>query len=208
MLSIACIYAPSFSLLYAMDEYPDSFICIKIVGRQWYWHYELSYDGNNNIAIPKIANYSFDSYSLSDNTLKSKYLYPKIALNQLTNIILLKPLNESNYSILNIIKLLKSNSVINQFNSFKISRLLETSQAILLPTGTVIRALITASDVIHSWAIPSLGVKTDGIPGRLNQVFFTIIKDGIYYGQCSELCGQYHFAMPIVIKTLNWTSYN
>lgn len=331
MISIICIYAPSFSLLYAMDEYPDTFVCVKVIGRQWYWHYEVTYDGykhfvnidsflkskvlskefisnankftlikntnifysnnytnyynkmilgrnlpdlilpkyitsdifaksaqsffhlfnqtsvksinyqqyltlrsiwlqyissptyntkllallhKNIISLPKITNFSFDSYCLSDYTLKSKYIAPKLISTWLRH----EDPNQYYYNWFQANKfdmLLKQYVTLNgenvfnnikNFYTFRTSRLLETSKALLLPTGTPIRALITSSDVIHSWAIPSLGIKTDGIPGRLNQVFFIINKDGIYYGQCSELCGQYHFAMPIVIKSLSWYS--
>jgi cytochrome c oxidase subunit 2 len=82
-------------------------------------------------------------------------------------------------------------------------RLLETDNRVVLPTGLEIRILITAADVIHSWAIPSLGVKVDAIPGRLNQIGFTILLPGIYFGQCSEICGANHTFIPIAIEAIN-----
>nr|YP_010584260.1 cytochrome c oxidase subunit II [Lumbriculus variegatus]QLY89737.1 cytochrome c oxidase subunit II [Lumbriculus variegatus]UZT67749.1 cytochrome c oxidase subunit II [Lumbriculus variegatus]FAA04217.1 TPA: cytochrome c oxidase subunit II [Lumbriculus variegatus] len=82
-------------------------------------------------------------------------------------------------------------------------RLLETDNRVVLPTGLEIRMLITAADVIHSWAIPSLGVKVDAIPGRLNQIGFTILLPGLYFGQCSEICGANHTFMPIAIEAIN-----
>nr|YP_007316821.1 cytochrome c oxidase subunit II [Sooglossus thomasseti]AEC33191.1 cytochrome c oxidase subunit II [Sooglossus thomasseti]AGN71553.1 cytochrome c oxidase subunit II [Sooglossus thomasseti] len=90
-------------------------------------------------------------------------------------------------------------------------RLLEVDNRVLTPIGTTIRTLVTAEDVLHSWAIPSLGVKTDAIPGRLSQTSFMISQPGIYYGQCSEICGANHSFMPIVIESLpmnkffNWS---
>jgi len=75
-------------------------------------------------------------------------------------------------------------------------RLLETDNPLYLPTNTSIRLLITGMDVIHSWAMPAFGIKTDAIPGRLNQTWLTIDKAGTYYGQCSELCGVNHAFMP------------
>jgi cytochrome c oxidase subunit 2 len=69
----------------------------------------------------------------------------------------------------------------------------------LLPKDTVIQLLVTSSDVIHSWAVPSFGVKIDACPGRLNQIFFTVDRKGIFYGQCSEICGVNHGYMPITI---------
>lgn len=86
-------------------------------------------------------------------------------------------------------------------------RLLEVDNRIILPIETSIRLLITSSDVLHSWAVPSLGVKMDACPGRLNQVSVFIQRDGIYYGQCSELCGINHAFMPIVVEAVNIKEY-
>lgn len=78
-------------------------------------------------------------------------------------------------------------------------RLLETTAPIILPIKTYIRVLITADDVLHCWTIPSLGVKLDAVPGRLNETFLYIDRVGHYYGQCSEICGVKHAFMPIEI---------
>jgi heme/copper-type cytochrome/quinol oxidase subunit 2 len=67
--------------------------------------------------------------------------------------------------------------------------------------------LVTAADVLHSWTIPSFGVKIDCVPGRLNQVSLFIKRDGVYYGQCSELCGVNHGFMPIVVKAVNMETF-
>jgi cytochrome c oxidase subunit 1 len=82
-------------------------------------------------------------------------------------------------------------------------RLLEVDKRIVLPIKTQIRLIVTASDVLHSWAIPSLGVKLDACPGRLNQVYFFIKRPGVFYGQCSELCGVNHAFMPIVLHAVS-----
>ena len=79
-------------------------------------------------------------------------------------------------------------------------RLLEVDNRIILPINTPIRVIITAADVLHAWAVPSLGVKLDAVPGRLNQTSMFIKREGLYYGQCSELCGVQHGFMPIVIR--------
>nr|YP_010303529.1 cytochrome c oxidase subunit II [Phyllonorycter ringoniella]ULF47725.1 cytochrome c oxidase subunit II [Phyllonorycter ringoniella] len=81
-------------------------------------------------------------------------------------------------------------------------RLLEVDNRIILPIKTQIRIMITSSDVIHSWTVPSLGVKMDANPGRLNQTNFFINRPGLYYGQCSEICGANHSFMPIVIESI------
>lgn len=82
-------------------------------------------------------------------------------------------------------------------------RLLDVDNRIILPINNQIRILITATDVIHSWTIPSLGVKVDANPGRLNQTNFFINRPGIFFGQCSEICGANHSFIPIVIERIS-----
>jgi len=79
-------------------------------------------------------------------------------------------------------------------------RLLEVDNRIVLPIKIHIRLLVTAADVLHSWAVPSLGIKVDACPGRLNQVFLFLKREGVFYGQCSEICGINHGFMPIVVQ--------
>nr|AQP27118.1 cytochrome c oxidase subunit 2 [Bulbitermes sarawakensis] len=91
-------------------------------------------------------------------------------------------------------------------------RLLDTDNRVVLPMNSPIRMIVTAADVLHSWTVPSLGVKTDATPGRLNQMSFSINRPGLLYGQCSEICGANHSFMPIVIESvstnqfINWVS--
>nr|YP_007627020.1 cytochrome c oxidase subunit II [Lentula callani]AGC22311.1 cytochrome c oxidase subunit II [Lentula callani] len=80
-------------------------------------------------------------------------------------------------------------------------RLLDVDNRTILPMNTEIRVLTSASDVLHSWTIPALGIKIDAMPGRLNQGTFTINRPGLYFGQCSEICGANHSFMPIVIES-------
>nr|AXA45207.1 cytochrome c oxidase subunit II [Clionella kraussii] len=86
-------------------------------------------------------------------------------------------------------------------------RLLEVDHRVVLPTETDVRVLVTSADVIHSWTVPSLGVKVDAIPGRLNQLGFFIKYPGIFYGQCSEICGANHSFMPIVIEAVPLSNF-
>ena len=79
-------------------------------------------------------------------------------------------------------------------------RLLEVDHRTVLPTNLNIRAIITAADVIHAWTVPRLGVKVDAVPGRLNQLGFFAIRSGVYYGQCSEICGANHSFIPISLE--------
>jgi len=91
--------------------------------------------------------------------------------------------------------------------SFGAYRLLEVDHRVTLPIQSHIRVLVTAADVLHSWAVPSFGVKVDGCPGRLTQVSLFIKRSGVYYGQCSEICGVNHGFMPIVVKGVALTDY-
>jgi len=86
-------------------------------------------------------------------------------------------------------------------------RLLEVDNRIVLPIQIEIRVLVTAADVIHAWTVPALGVKVDAVPGRLNQLGFTINNPGIYYGQCSEICGANHSFIPICMEVVNLISF-
>nr|WDD44890.1 cytochrome oxidase subunit 2 [Palawanosorex muscorum] len=79
-------------------------------------------------------------------------------------------------------------------------RLLEVDNRAVLPMELTIRVLVTSEDVLHSWAVPSLGLKTDAIPGRLNQTTLLATRPGLFYGQCSEICGSNHSFMPIVLE--------
>ena len=77
----------------------------------------------------------------------------------------------------------------------------------MVPILTEIRLLVTASDVIHAWTIPSIGLKADAIPGRLNQLRLIINRAGIFYGQCSEICGANHSFIPIAVESINMDSF-
>ena len=81
-------------------------------------------------------------------------------------------------------------------------RLLTVDNVIVVPVNTTVRVLVTASDVLHSWAVPSFGVKIDAVPGRINHAWFRVEHVGTYYGQCSELCGTNHGFMPIEVKAV------
>lgn len=87
-------------------------------------------------------------------------------------------------------------------------RLLAVDNEVVVPVGKTVRLLVTAADVIHSWTIPAFGVKMDAIPGRINEAWFKADKEGLYYGQCSELCGKDHAYMPIAVRVVSDEQYN
>ena len=86
-------------------------------------------------------------------------------------------------------------------------RLLAVDNELVVPVNKVVKVLITANDVLHAWALPSFGVKRDAVPGRINETWFKAEKEGIYYGQCSELCGVKHAFMPIEVHVVSNEKY-
>ena len=86
--------------------------------------------------------------------------------------------------------------------------LLATDTAVVVPVNSTVVMQVTAADVIHSWTIPAFGVKQDAVPGRLAQLWFSAEREGIYFGQCSELCGKDHAYMPITVKVVSQETYD
>ena len=87
-------------------------------------------------------------------------------------------------------------------------RLLAVDNEVVVPVGKTVRVIVTASDVIHNFAVPCFGTKMDGIPGRLNETWFKVDKEGVYYGQCSELCGIKHAYMPIAVRVVSQAKFD
>nr|WP_322894753.1 MULTISPECIES: cytochrome c oxidase subunit II [unclassified Yoonia] len=97
---------------------------------------------------------------------------------------------------------------LEQFGYEQEQYLLATDTAVIVPVGATVVMQVTAADVIHSWTIPAFGVKQDAIPGRLAELWFAAEREGIYFGQCSELCGQAHAYMPITVKVVSQEEYD
>lgn len=97
---------------------------------------------------------------------------------------------------------------LNQNSFIGFFRNLETNKRVILPTNTHIRLLVSAVDVLHSWAVPSFGIKVDACPGRLNQTNLFIKRFGVFFGQCSEICGVNHAFMPIVLLAVPSINYH
>src|SRR5207244_8665531 len=87
-------------------------------------------------------------------------------------------------------------------------RLLSVDNEMVVPIDKVVRVQVTGSEVIHSFAVPSFGIKIDAVPGRLNETWFKATKEGVYYGQCSELCGKNHAFMPIAVRVVSESEFN
>ncbi|HVR68675.1 MAG TPA: cytochrome c oxidase subunit II [Verrucomicrobiae bacterium] len=87
-------------------------------------------------------------------------------------------------------------------------RLLEADNQVVVPIDATVKVLLAAEDVIHAFAMPAFGVKEDAVPGRLNETWFKATKEGVYYGQCSELCGKDHAFMPIAVRVVSEQAFN
>nr|ALJ93729.1 cytochrome c oxidase subunit II [Foenatopus ruficollis] len=144
--------------------------------------------------------------SLVIPSLKVLYLTDEINLPQLT----IKTIGHQWYWSYEYsdFKNIEFDSFMNKYNKINSFRLLDVDNNVILPINTNIRILINSNDVIHSWTVPSLGVKIDATPGRLNQIQIFILKPGLFFGQCSEICGTNHSFMPIVIESTNIKMFN
>lgn len=194
-LVLVCIAYPSFMLLYAIDACIDPMYTVTIIGNQWYWSYEYSdFD---------VETYLYRSITLSkeharvDESLKLLFdffgeNYSKWKLQKY-----IWKRSEIDAKVVISCNLLPENMLPEGY-----FRLLSTDQVLVLPSKTPVKLLITASDVIHSWAVPSYGIKMDAVPGRLNQVYFYTEFYGSAWGQCSELCGVNHGFMPIEVRVV------
>ncbi|MBW6421011.1 cytochrome c oxidase subunit II [Rhizobium sp. XQZ8] len=151
---------PSFNLLNAQLEIPDSDMTVKATATQWQWNYE--YEGTP-------APVAFDSFLLKDG----------------------------------------DRAAAGKTDIARFPRLLAVDNELIIPVGKTVRVLVTAapSDVIHAFAMPAFGIKIDAVPGRLNETWFKAEKEGMYYGQCSELCGKDHAFMPIAIHVVSEDKY-
>lgn len=195
------IAIPSFTILYSMDEIFYAKLIVKVIGHQWYWSYEIpehkyilsGKDIVKPLFVKKINATNFDSFLYADvDILTYKYVYGKYIFIPESLISKRMPM------------LVWRNLIILPLG---VHRLLDTDLCLILPIQTHIQVLVTSDDVIHSWAIPSLGIKIDCVPGRLNQVSLFIKRPGIFYGQCSEICGINHGFMPIKIMAISFNKY-
>ena len=167
----------SLPILFEEQTIPKGDITIKATGQQWYWDYEYVDEG-----------FGFSSF-LIDGSTKVAALgddQPMGTPQVLDDIAVMK-LEASGYSR-------------DEF-------LLATDTAMVIPIGKVIVLQVTASTVIHSWKMPAFGVMQDAVPGRLAQLWFKADREGIYFGQCSELCGRSHAYMPITVKVVSEAAY-
>ncbi len=207
------IAAPSFSLLYQIDNLHAPEWTVKIIGHQWYWSYEFD---------PLYSDMPEDDISISpEKAWESRTFWRAMTTGEgavdmdvAVEAWLEVYLDDDVDAITDLLDSWSNPKAAPEhigFDSYMLAdddlvlgglRLLEVDNKVYLMTDTTIRLLITSADVLHSWAIPSFGVKVDACPGRLNQVALEVFDEGVYYGQCSELCGVNHGFMPIVVNVV------
>ncbi len=192
------IAIPSLTLIYSFRPDYKSSLIFKIIGNQWWWAYE--YDADHQINISKVNSFNINNVSNLNTGCSFIDEYAKYLSLFQPNIL---PENIQFEQTNTETKLIEAR-LIDELDLEKGDyRLLETSARLQLPRNIQITALVTSNDVLHSWTVPALGIKIDACPGRLNEVEFLIYKEGVFYGQCSEICGFYHGFMPIVIECKN-----
>lgn len=183
---VILVFVGAFSLpvLFNEQEIPEPEIFVKATGYQWYWGYEYPDEGIEFESFLVDGSYKIDDEAAGwgdDQELSDP---------QVLNDVARAKLEYFGYSE-------------DQF-------LLATDTAVVVPTGKVVVVQTTGADVIHSWALPAFGVKQDAVPGRLAELWFEVDEgmEGIYFGQCSELCGLSHAYMPITVKAVTQAEYD
>ena len=191
---LVLIAVPSFKLLRLQYAFPEPDITIKATAHQWRWMHTFVDKGG----------FEFDSRMIYDADL----LKAKLGEAEFTK-------RYPNFSAPDVCDTgCKSQMYIDAqplWAERKMPRLLSVDNEVVLPVGKTVHVLITASDVIHNWTIPSFGAKVDAVPGRVTATWFKPEVEGVFYGQCSELCGKDHAYMPIAIRVVkedvfkNWS---
>jgi len=176
VLILLCLAIPSFQLLTAQYNPPrEPELTVKATGYQWYWGYEYQPAQTEAAASSAVAGTAENPASPAAQAVS--YLS--------------YPLAED------------ARGTAGKDDRETYPRLLAVDNEMVIPVDTVVRLLSTGGDVIHSFAMPSMGVKVDAIPGRLNEYWFEANREGMFYGQCSELCGSSHYNMPIGMRVVS-----
>ena len=179
VLILLCLAIPSFLLLTAQYNPPrEPELTVKATGYQWYWGYEYQPAATDPAAAGAAAEEAGAAEAAEPVSYLSYLLREDDRAGQGKEDMAVYP------------------------------RLLAVDNEMVVPVNTVVRLLTTSADVIHSFAVPSLGVKVDSVPGRINEYWFEATREGILYGQCSELCGRDHAFMPIAVRVVSQEQFD
>jgi len=193
---VGTILSPSLSLIYANDVgVLTAQFYVKVIGSQWFWDYELS-NWYKSLFSSRVNEDWVDLEEFVESEQDDRFNIHRVFLMRYMDT--LEGEFYKNWRVDPKYLELSLHADLVQ-NDEPRKRLLETTSTLILPTNTPITFFVTATDVLHSWAVPNLGLKIDAVPGRLNEVTTVITSPGLYTGQCSELCGVGHGFMPIRI---------
>jgi cytochrome c oxidase subunit 2 len=175
------IAIPSFKLLSLQYTYPAPQLTIKATGNAWNWTHEY----------PDLGGVTVDSVMLTDRDV----LEAKLGADELKK-------RYAGLSDLEVTRRMKADAAPIWYER-KQPRMLAVDNEIVVPVNKVVHVLVTASDVIHSWTVPAFGANTDAVPGRITSTWFQATQTGMFYGDCTQLCGKDHSAMPIAVRVVS-----
>ncbi len=186
ILILIGIAIPSFKLLYLQYAYPKPDLTIKATGKSWYWEHEYPDHGAFTVASTMVRDEDVLKTELGADEFNKRYGK-------------LEGLARSRRLYIDAQPLWAKQKRVRQ---------LSVDNEIAVPVNKVVHVLVTSSDVIHNWTVPSFGSKLDAVPGRVTATWFKATKPGIYYGQCSELCGRDHSNMPIAVRVVSQQAFD
>ena len=190
---LVIIAIPSFKLLNLEYAYPKPDLTIKATGNAWYWEHEYLDQKGISITTNMVSDEDVVKAEIGDKAFNATF--GKLEDGSLERI---KAVQEASTPIW-----AKRTAAANGQEA----RQLAVDNEIAVPVGKVVHLLVTSNDVIHSWTIPSFGAKMQAVPGRVHATWFQPTKTGMYYGQCSVLCGKNHSGMPIAVRVVSEQAY-
>ncbi len=185
---LVIIAIPSFKLLNAQYNYPKPDVTIKAIGNAWYWEHEYLDHKGISITSNMVTDEDVVKAEIGDKEFAARF--GKLEDGSIAR-------NKAVYETAQPLWVKRNET-----------RQLTVDSEIAVPVGKKIHLLVTSNDVIHSWTIPAFGAKMQAVPGRVHATWFQPLKVGMYYGQCSVLCGKNHSAMPIAVRVVTEQGYN
>jgi cytochrome c oxidase subunit II len=202
ILILVAISIPSFRLLFFQYSFPKPDLTIKAIGNAWFWEHEYPdlKDKDGKAKPIKVTS----NMVRDEDVVKAKLGEAEFnkQFTGLTDIGRAKALYAASQPVWSGLEKAPA-----QFGEGRLVRQLSVDNDIAVPVGKVVHMLITSNDVIHSWTIPSFGSKMQAVPGRVTATWFRADKIGVYYGQCSVLCGKEHSSMPIAVRVVSDKDY-
>lgn len=186
ILILVVIGVSSFKLLFLQYEYPKPDLTIKAIANTWYWEHKYPDHGNFTVSSNMIRDEDMLRAKMGDDKFDKKY-------GDLEGLALLKA------TFTDARPLYAAKGLVRQ---------LSVDNDIAVPVNAVVHVLVGSNDVIHAWTIPSFGSKVQAVPGRTTATWFKATKIGVYYGQCSVLCGKDHSAMPITVRVVSQADFD